>query len=287
MRRLLVTGGDGYFGRRLRQRLAGSFEILSTDKGDVDITDTEAVRKLVLGFKPELVVHAAALLVTDFCEKNPEVCWQVNVKGALNVGESCREAGAKMVFFSTEQVFNGNRGPGPFTETDLPQPNTVYGKNKLEAEKRLSQMLPGLWILRFAWTFGFPERNLPLSPNLFWDVVRGALRGENMSVPVNELRSLTYIYDIIDQFERVFELPFGIYHVGSPTTMNRYEVACEILRLIGAGHRIPELLHPDTDKYKDKPRDVRLDVAKIMAHGFTFTETRDGLRRLVKEFGLA
>lgn len=287
MRRLLVTGGDGYFGQRLRQRLTGVFEILSTDKGDVDITDTEAVRKLVLDFKPELVVHAAALLVTDFCEKNPDVCWQVNVKGALNVGESCRDAGAKMVFFSTEQVFNGNQGPGPFRETDLPQPNTVYGKNKLEAETRLSQMLPQLWILRFAWTFGFPERNLPLSPNLFWEVVRAALRGERLNVPVNELRSLTYIYDIIDQFERVFDLPFGLYHVGSPNRMNRYDVACEILRLLRAEKRIPELLHADAEKYKDKPRDVRLDVAKITAQGFAFTETRQGLQRLIKEFGLA
>jgi dTDP-4-dehydrorhamnose reductase len=284
--KILLTGGDGYFGRRFRERYERSFEILSTDKADLDISDEAGVRALILGFKPDIVVHAAALLVTDFCEKNPEVCWRVNVKGVLNVAEPCRELGAKMVFISTEQVFNGNTEPGPYTEEHVPRPNTVYGNNKLEAETRLARIVPGLWILRLAWTFGFPERNLPLSPNLFWEVVRAALRGQKLKVPVNELRSLTYIYDVIDQFEKVFTLPFGVYHVGSRNDMNRYEVACEILRLVGAGHRINELIEADVEKYRDTPRDVRLDTAKITACGFSFSDTREGLRKLVREFGL-
>jgi dTDP-4-dehydrorhamnose reductase len=286
VKRILITGGDGYFGRRFRERYARSYEIRSTDKADLDITDPEGVQALMLGFKPEIVVHAAALLVTDFCEKNPEVCYRVNVQGALNVAEGCRTLNAKMAFISTEQVFNGNSGPGPYSEEDIPRPNTVYGKNKLEAETRLAKIVPGLWILRFAWTFGFPERNLPLSPNLFWEVVQATLRGRKLKVPVNELRSFTYVYDIIDQFEKVFSLPFGTYHVGSPNTMNRYEVACEILRLIGAEHRIDELIEADTEKYRDKPRDVRLDTTKITGLGLSFSDTREGLRRLVREFGL-
>lgn len=268
------------------ERYGRIFEIRSTDKADLDITDADGVMELMRNFKPDVTVYAAALLVTDFCEKNPEVCWRVNVQGALNVAEGCRELGTKMAFISTEQVFNGNVGPGPFREDDIPQPNTVYGRNKLEVETRLAGMVPGLWILRFAWTFGFPERNLPLSPNLFWEVVRAALLGKRLKVPVNELRSLTYIYDIIDQFDKVFTLPFGLYHVGSPNEMNRYEVAREILTLIGAGHRLDELLQADREKYPDKPRDVRLDSSKITRYGFTFPETRDGLRRLVQEFGL-
>ena len=200
MTKVFLTGGDGYFGRRFRERYGRIFEIRSTDKADLDITDADGVMELMRNFKPDVTVYAAALLVTDFCEKNPEVCWRVNVQGALNVAEGCRELGTKMAFISTEQVFNGNVGPGPFREDDIPQPNTVYGRNKLEVETRLAGMVPGLWILRFAWTFGFPERNLPLSPNLFWEVVRAALLGKRLKVPVNELRSLTYIYDIIDQF---------------------------------------------------------------------------------------
>ena len=286
MKRILITGGDGYFGRRFRNRYARSFDIRSTDKADLDITDTSGVRALMEDFKPEIVVHAAALLVTDFCEKNPDVCYKVNVQGALNVAESCRAIGARMVFLSTEQVFNGNTAPGPYSEEDVPQPNTVYGRNKLEAETRVAQIVPGLWTLRFAWTFGFPERNLPLSPNLFWEVVRAAMRAEKLKEPVHERRSLMYIYDIIEQFDKVFDLPFGLYHVGSPNELNRYEIACEILRLIGAGHRTQELIEPDSERYRDKPRDVRLDVSKISRFGFSFSETREGLRKLVREFGL-
>lgn len=286
MKRLLITGGDGYFGRRFREKYARVFEILSTDKGDLDIADSQKVDRVMREFRPDLVVHAAALLVTDFCEKNPEICYGINVQGAVNVAKACGLVDARLVFISTEQVFNGNSGGGPHKEEDVPRPNTVYGRNKLEAEARLAEILPRLWILRFAWTFGFPERNLPLSPNLFWDVVKAALRGERMRVAVNEYRSLTYIYDIIDQFDRVFELPFGLYHVGSQNNLNRYEVACEILSLIGAGHRIDELLEKDLESYKDAPRDVRLDTSKLTRFGFIFSETREGLRRLVREFGL-
>ena len=286
MKKLLITGGDGYFGRRFRQKYAGAFEILSTDKGDLDITDRVKVQEAFRDFKPDIVVHAAALLVTDFCEKHPEICHDINVQGAVNVAEACRSVGARLVFISTEQVFNGNSEGGPYKESDVPRPNTVYGKNKLEAEKRLLEMVPALWTLRFGWTFGFPERNLPLSPNLFWDVIRSALRGERMRVAVNEYRSLTYIYDIIDQFDKVFALPFGLYHVGSRNSMSRYEVACEILRLIGVGHRIDELLEKDADRYKDAPRDVRLDTSKIEGCGFAFSETREGLAKLVREFSL-
>jgi dTDP-4-dehydrorhamnose reductase len=286
MKKLLITGGDGYFGRRFREKYAGAFEILSTDKGDLDITDRTKVQEAIRDFKPDIVVHAAALLVTDFCETHPEICHDINVQGAVNVAEACRSVGARLVFISTEQVFNGNSEGGPYKESDVPRPNTVYGKNKLEAEKRLLEMVPALWTLRFAWTFGFPERNLPLSPNLFWDVIRSALRGERMRVAINEYRSLTYIYDIIDQFDKVFALPFGLYHVGSRNSMSRYEVACEILRLIGGGHRIDELLEKDADRYKGAPRDVRLDTSKIEGYGFVFSETREGLAKLVREFGL-
>ena len=170
--------------------------------------------------------------------------------------------GARMVFLSTEQVFNGNTAPGPYSEEDVPQPNTVYGRNKLEAETRVAKC-PWSRILRFAWTFGFPERNLPLSPNLFWEVVWAAARAGKLKVPVNELRSLMYIYDIIDQFKQGLRPSLRDVPRGKPQRVNRYEIACEILRLIGAEHRTDELIEPDSERYRDKPRDVRLDVSKI------------------------
>ena len=217
------------------------FEIRSTDKADLDITDADGVLALMRNFKTGRQVYAAALLVTDFCEKNPEVCLAGERPGALNVAEGCR-ARPKMAFISTEQVFNGNMGPGPYSEDDIPQPNTVYGRNKLEAETGLARdgartLDPALCV-----DIRISRKESAAFAELFWEVVRAALRGKKLKDPVNELRSLTYIYDIIDQFDKVFTLPFGLYHVGSPNEMNRYEVAREILTLIGAGHRLDELL---------------------------------------------
>lgn len=286
MKRILLTGGNGFFGTRFREAHHHNYEILSTDVGELNILEKQKVLNALNLFKPDYVIHAAAIALTDFCNENPEKCHEINVTGALNVADACKKVGAKMVFLSSEQIFNGNEQPGPYRETDQPHPDTVYGANKWEAEQRLKDRLEEYWVLRFTWMFGVPERYRPVVANIFWDTIKLALRGKKVKVPCNEYRGLTYVDEVMDQFSRVFDLPYDTYHVGSHNDLNRYQVVCLILQEMGLGDRVAELVEKDEQKYRDKPRDARLNTEKIHSFGLEFSDTADAVRKCIREYNL-
>ncbi len=286
MKRVLLTGGNGFIGTRFREAHHHNYEILATDVQELNILEKDKILDAFKLYKPDYVIHAAAIALTDFCNKNPEKCHAINVDGAVNIAEACRETGARMIFLSTEQVFNGNPDPGPYKETDTPVPDTMYGRNKLEAEGKIKDILGDLIILRFTWMFGVPERNRPVVNNIFWDTVKSVMRNEPMRVPCNEYRGLTYVNELMDQFDKIMNLPPGTYHVGAENKKNRYDVVCQILKEMGLEHRIPELVIRDEEKYADKPRDARLDTSLIRSKGIIFSETSDAVARCVREYFL-
>lgn len=284
MKKILLTGGLGFFCTRFTEKYQHTYQILSTDKDDLDIVNEQNVLEAFKMFKPDYVIHAAAIADTDFCNKHPEFAHKINVDGAINVAKACKAVGAKMVFISTEQVFNGNEEPGPYSEKDQPVPNTVYGENKLEAEGLLKEILDELWILRFTWLFGLPERNCSINPNILWNTLILALKGEKTKLTTNEFRGLTYVHELIDQFEIVFTLPYDTYHVGSHNHLSRYDITAYILKELGLEDRIESLIEKDEEKYKDQPRDVRLNTDKIRKYDFYFSDTTDSITNCLKEF---
>ncbi|MFZ5968385.1 MAG: SDR family oxidoreductase [Bacillota bacterium] len=284
MKKIFLTGGNGFFCTRFAKAYAHQYQILSTDVPALDITDRDKVMQAIQQFQPDYIIHAAAVASTDFCNKNPDLAHKINVLGAVHVAEAAKAVNAKMVFISTEQVFNGNTEPGPYKEDDQPLPDTVYGKTKLEAELRLKEIIEELWVLRFTWLFGLPERSCSMSPNILWDTLASAIKGEKSNVTCNEYRGLTYVHDVIDQFPKIFELPYDTYHIGSHNDVNRYEISKFILEEAGLGERIEQLLEKDAEKYGDQPRDARLCNEKIKKLGVVFDETKDSLRKCINEF---
>ncbi len=286
--KILITGANGFFGTRFIKTWGQRYEILGTDVGPkakvaLDITDREAVFSAFAEFQPDFVIHAAAIAVTDFCNLHPKAAHKVNVGGALNIGEACKEHNGRLVFISTEQVFNGNAEPGPYKESDTPEPDTVYGQNKLEAEGKLKALLEDqLWILRFTWLFGLPERDTSINPNVVWNALQAQLAGKKMVERTNEYRGLTYVHELIDQFPKVFDLPFGLYHTGAKNDLSRYQIARLILTGFGQEDRLDELLD-HTEAPQD--RDIRLDTSLLAANGVVFTESKDAIMKCLKEFG--
>lgn len=280
-KKILITGAKGFFGTRFINRYQGEFDILGLDVEQLDITDNQAVVEAFANFKPEYVIHAAAIAVTDFCNKHPDVAHKVNVQGAINVAKACKEHGAKLVFISTEQVFNGNLEKGPYSELDQPVPDTVYGQNKLEAEKELASILDEMWILRFTWLFGLPERNTTINPNVVWNTLQALVNGQVMQERRNEFRGLTYVHELIEQVPKIFTIPYGTYHTGAHNPASRYEIAKHILIELGQQERLNELLEA-----ADAPitRDVRLDTSKLADQGVVFTESKDAITKCLKEF---
>jgi dTDP-4-dehydrorhamnose reductase len=283
MKKILLTGGNGFFSTRFADFYKDKYEILSVGKNDLDVQDADKVIKVFRGFKPDYVIHAAAIAVTDFCNKHPEIAHDINVKGAVNVGKACKEVGAKMIFISTEQVFNGNMEKGPYDEQHTAVPDTVYGQNKLEAEGLLKEMLEELWILRFTWLFGLPIEGCKVSANIVWNTLESILKGEKIVAPTNEYRGMTYIRKLLENFDKVFDIPYGTYHIGSENALNRYEIVHLIIEELGIGSKLNVLLEADTEKYKENPRDVRLDTGKIYSLGIKFGTTKEGIKRCIKE----
>ncbi len=161
-----------------------------------------------------------------------------------------RQVNSKMIFLSTEQVFNGNVEAGPYTEDDTPCPDTMYGKNKLEAEGLLKEVLDELWVVRFTWLFGIPERNCGMSPNILWGTLTDIMQGKKTKVTPNEYRGLTYVHEVIDQFPMIFEIPYGIYHLGSHNNLSRYDICSLIFKEVGLEHRMDELLEKELKNIK-------------------------------------
>ncbi|KJY82927.1 spore coat protein [Vibrio galatheae] len=280
-KKILITGAKGFFGTRFINRYQGEFEILGLDAEQLDITDNDNVIKTFAQFKPDYVIHAAAIAVTDFCNQHPDIAHKVNVQGAINVAQACKANGAKLVFISTEQVFNGNVEPGPYNENDQPVPDTVYGQNKLEAEHELRSILDEMWILRFTWLFGLPERNTTINPNVVWNTLQALISGSVMKERSNEFRGLTYVHELIEQFPTIFTIPYGTYHTGAHNPASRYEIAQHILTELGQEQRLAEILQVSD---APKTRDVRLNTSKLAEQGVTFTESKMAISKCLKEF---
>lgn len=286
MKKILITGGNGFFASRLSKYYNNKYEIHALGKQDLNITDENNVMGTFEKFRPDYVIHTAAIAVTDFCNKHPEIAHEINVQGAVNVANGCKKVNAKMIFMSTEQIFNGNEESGPYDEESKAVPDTEYGRNKLEAEGLLKNILDELWVLRFTWMFGAPERALSINANIIWDTVKDILKGQKIKAPIHEYRGMTYIQDVIESFDKIFEIPYGIYHIGSMNDLSRFEVVKLIIEEMGLANRMDEILIKDKEKYKNHARDVRLNTNKLSEAGISFTSTEDAIRRCISDYSL-
>lgn len=284
MKKILLTGGKGFFCSRLAEYYKDQYEFAAPGRQELDITDEAAVYRYVKEVRPDIIVHAGAVAVTDFCNQHPEVAHRINVEAAVTMGKAARENGAKMVFISTEQVFNGNADDGPFSEESVAVPNTVYGENKLEAEGLLKEILDELWIARFTWMFGLPERGKNMSNGILWETMTKLMHQEQIVASKREFRGMTYVYEMIENFPKLFEAPYGTYHMGSVNDDSRYEIVKFIIEELGLGGSLDKLLAEDTVKYLDSNRDVRLDTTKAASYGMHWSNTKDALRKCMADY---
>lgn len=160
MKKILVTGCNGQLGRAIRKEYAGSdVEFVNTDvtEGEgvkaLDITDVDAVLKMVEETKPEVIINCAAHTNVDACETQWDLAYKINAIGPRNLSIAASKAGAKMIHVSTDYVFEGN-GTRPYTEFDEPNPVSAYGKTKLEGENFVKAFADKYFILRTAWLYG-------------------------------------------------------------------------------------------------------------------------------------
>ena len=177
MRKILVTGAGGFVGARILDQWRGRYELCTFPHGFSADSDEAAVRALIAREKPDVIVHTAALSNTAYCASHPEESLRANVLLPEWIAKAAAETGAKLLAFSSDQVYAGCKRSGPLSETLSLAPANVYGCHKLEAEQRVLAITPGAILLRAAWMYDFPGYRLPIRGNLPLNLLRAAKTG--------------------------------------------------------------------------------------------------------------
>jgi len=225
--RILVTGGAGMLGTDLLKRLAQGHEAKGVDLVDVDILDEAGTRDIVADVGPDWVIHCAAFTNVDGCEKEPEKAFSVNAEGARNVAKACWSAGARLLYVSTDYVYDG-RKKEPYVETDPPAPLNTYGKSKLKGEHEVLGVVTNALIVRTSWLFG------ENGPNFVKAILGQVGKKKELEVVADQVGNPTYTPDLADALARLVEREAeGIYHVSNSGSCSWFEYARKVLELAG------------------------------------------------------
>ena len=284
MKKILVTGASGFVGSRFVARWRSEYNILTPTHAELDITDYTSVSSYFVQNSPDVVVHLAALSNTGYCEQNEAESYRVNVDGAANIARAAAMCGAKMIFFSSDQVYNGNLESGLLSEDVVVAPENVYGRHKLEAEERVLYFNPNTVVLRATWMYDREREGMPSHANFVQNIAKAIKERTPVIFPVREYRGITWVREVVEFLPSTFRLPSGVYNYGAENDTNTYEVACCYCEML-AGLQSGALLYPDYDRYPAHERNLSISTDKIFrASGgaICFSNTMSGLRLFVE-----
>ena len=277
MKRVLITGGSGFLGARILQQGLGDAELCSLPRGFLAAAGEAEVTEAIQKLQPAAIVHAAALSDTGYCAQHPEEAHRANVELPVWVAKAACASGAKLLAFSSDQVYAGITQPGPLPETLPLQPTNVYGRCKLEMEQRVLELCPDAVLLRASWMYDLPGYGLPIRGNLPLNLLRAALKGEALRFSRNDHRGVTYVRQVIENLEPAMTLPGGVYNFGSGNAENMVCTARQFAETLGIAVQIEE---------ESWGRNLVMDTTKLERFGIRFDTTQQGIQRCLKDYGL-
>ncbi|VEB26987.1 dTDP-4-dehydrorhamnose reductase [Actinobacillus lignieresii] len=271
MARFLITGAKGQVGYCLTKQLQSKADVLAVDRDELDITNRDAVFKVVREFSPDVIINAAAHTAVDRAESEIEPSEAINVKGPQYLAEAANEIDAIILHISTDYVFEGT-GSGEYKEDDKPNPQGVYGKTKLAGERVVQQANKKHIILRTAWVFGEHGNNFVKT------MLRLGKERESLGIVSDQFGGPTYAGDIAKALIQIANTilngkqdAFGIYHfTGKPyvswadfaNTIFNEAVSQKVLEKAPLVNFISTSDYPTPAK---RPANSRLDLTKIDA----------------------
>lgn len=281
--KLLVTGGSGFLGRRTSAYFASlGYQVLTPSHSTLDITNRDTVRNWFRENQPEAVIHTAAISDTGLCQQKPEWSERINVDGCVNLAQSCREFGAKLVICSSDQVYSGSSLPGPHQEDEILAPNNVYGCQKLRAEQQCLKILPDTVCLRLSWMYS--TVSFPGEHGQFLTTLKTVLADETkpLTWPIHDRRGLTDVDTVVNNLPAALKLPGGVWNFGAENSASTYDTVKELLTRLGMSSALARL-QPNEAAFADNPRDISMDLTKLKAAGIDFPATLEGLIRAMKK----
>ena len=281
--KILVTGVKGQLGYDVVNELSKrGHNAIGVDIDEMDITDKQSVENVICEAEPDGIIHCAAWTAVDLAEDdaNSEMVRKVNTVGTQNIAEICKKLDFKMLYISTDYVFNG-QGTEPW-KPDCREysPLNVYGQTKLEGELAVSQLLDKYFIVRIAWVFGINGNNFVKT------MLNVGKKNDSVCVVNDQIGTPTYTFDLARLLVDMIESDkYGYYHAtNSGGYISWYDFTCEIYKQVGYS---TEVIPVTTEQYgvskAARPFNSRLDKSKLSENGFIpLPDWKDALSRYLK-----
>jgi dTDP-4-dehydrorhamnose reductase len=280
--KVLVTGAHGRLGSRLVELLRVQGEApIPADTAEFDIADSEAALSFVETVQPEVIIHTAAWTDVDGCARDPERANQINGHGAGNLAQVAQVVGARMIFISSNEVFDG-LAERPYQEDDPPRPANSYGYSKWLGEQAVCAATDRHVIIRTSWLFAHGGKNFVQS------ILNAAVAGNPLKVVTDEVSNPTYNDDLADAILKLMRLDqVGIFHLTNAGYCSRYEFAHHSLDLAGYQDTpIQPITSADWQRPSSPPPFSPLENQRAKALGIELRPWQDALATFLSREGL-
>jgi dTDP-4-dehydrorhamnose reductase len=274
--RVTIIGAAGLLGKYILREWTGD-EVCGVDLPEVDIREPQLVDRLLERRQPDWVVLTAAYTDVDGCESNPDLAFATNCAGAINVAHSARRHGARLMFLSTDYVFDGTKST-PYETGDQRNPRSVYGKSKAAAEIGITQALPNCCIVRTSWLFGVGGKCFPDT------ILKIAETRPQLNV-VNDQRGCpTYARDLARVLIQLCrQNAEGIIHVTNRGHCTWFEFASEIVRLACPTASVAPTTSEEFIRPAERPKSSILSNASLARFGISLPTWQEAIRDYLVE----
>lgn len=261
--KVLVTGVTGQLGYDVMKELERRrIQAEAASREQFDITDEAAVRSFIISARPDAIIHCAAYTAVDKAEDEPDLCRRVNADGTRNIAAACRDAGAKMIYISTDYVFPGV-GMTPYEPGDPTGPLNVYGASKLAGEQAVKDLLERYFIVRISWVFGANGKNFVKT------MLRLAQSHKELNVVNDQTGSPTYTADLAPLLCDMAETEkYGVYHATNEGFCSWAQFAEEIFKDAELNVRVNPIPTSAYPLKATRPLNSRLSKACLDVAGF-------------------
>lgn len=261
MKKMLITGASGFLGSRVARYFSGDYELLTPSHRQMDITNGEEVERVLEAFRPDAVIHCAAMADVGQCQREPEVSWARNVTGSIHVARAAGKVKAKCLLCSSDQVY-------------FAVPTNLYAHEKLAAEREGLAVNPDCVFLRLSWMYDPALTDAGQHSDFFTNLLPKIFTDEEVSYAVHDKRGITDVNEVIRNMEKALALPGGVYDFGSPNDKTMHETVASLFTRLGldAG-RVKE----NEAAFRDNPRDMTLKQEVLNRFGIFFNDTTDAL----------
>ncbi|WYP26046.1 dTDP-4-dehydrorhamnose reductase [Alkalihalobacillus sp. FSL W8-0930] len=282
-KKVLITGAGGQLGNDLVKQFASQgYEVFGLSREELDITNQEKVKEVFSNIKPEIVIHSAAYTAVDNAENDQETAYLINSIGSRNIAIEADCYGSKLVYVSTDYVFNGE-ATEPINEFEAVSPLGIYGKSKLAGEQYVKDLSNKFFVVRTSWVFGLNGNNFVKT------MLKLSEQKDELGVVSDQIGSPTYTVDLAHVINELVKTEkYGTYHVANNGSCSWYEFAKEIFKLSNKSVKVNPLTSEEFPRPAKRPAysvfdqmNLRLNNIKEMPHW------KDSLKRFLQEYSTA